>query len=216
MAQSGAHREFHFQSSIASLGQHLRPSLTQFPQRQCYLKPDEERLAEFKRRYGPKLKVGISWRSSSPLFGAKKSSSLLDWAPILKTTGVQFVSLQYGDTAEELSLAQEEFGVEIIQDSDVNQLKDMDTFFAQVGAMDLVISTSNTSVHVSGSLGRPTWLLLPQTSGVHWYWFFDTPNTPWYPSILIHRQSNSGEWEPLISRVAENLAAWAAENIAAQ
>ena len=56
----------------------------------------------------PGKKVGICWRSM--MLGAKRAkyySPLEGWGPILKTPGVSFVNLQYGDCAEELARAQE-------------------------------------------------------------------------------------------------------------
>lgn len=196
-----------YQISIASLGRILRPDFKAFPRHEGYLKSDSSKVAEIKARYGSGPLVGISWRSSNT-DKKNKSSDLADWGPILRVGGVTFVNLQYGDVASEVARVKDEAGVDIINDSNVDQLSDMDTFFAQVEAMDLVVTTSNTAAHVAGALGKPTWLMLPYGGSVHWYWFWNTDVNPWYPSVRDFRQSPEGGWSPVFARVAHELKAW--------
>ena len=62
----------------------------------------------------PGKKVGLCWRSM--MLGAKRAkyfSPIDGWGPVLKTPGVSFVNLQYGDCAEEIARAEEKFGVTI-------------------------------------------------------------------------------------------------------
>jgi hypothetical protein len=102
-------------------------------------------------------------------------------------------------------------GVDILHDPDIDPLKDMDAFAAQVAAMDLVISTSNTTVHAAGALGIPAWVLLAAERGRIWYWFRDRTDSPWYPSLELLRQPAVGEWTQLLERCAEKLERWLAK-----
>ena len=86
--------------------------------------------------------------------------ALADWRPLTEIEGIRFVDLQYGDTADERAEFERETGTLIIHDDAIDQMADVDAFAAQVAAMDLVISVSNTTVHLSGALGVPTWVLL--------------------------------------------------------
>ena len=203
-----------YQSSIGSLGQFLRPGFDSFPKHMGYLIADQKKVANLRARYGAGPLIGISWRSSA--VRGKKSSPLLDWAPILRIPGVRFVCLQYGDNRQEISDVKNALGVDVIQDDLVDPLQDMDSFFAQVAAMDLVITTSNTTVHVAGSLGIPTWMLLQHRGGLHWYWFAQREDCPWYPSARLFRQlggSSSSEkwWTRVLQRVSRALPEWLAE-----
>ena len=201
-----------YQSSLVSLGRYLRPSFESFPHRQSYLKYDDERVSELRSRYGAGPLVGISWQSQAPQIGQKKSINLADLAPALKVPGVRFVSLQYGDCAQEVQSVSKELGVEIIHDPSVNPLKDMDTFFAQVAAMDLIISTSNTTAHVAGAIGRPTWVMLRPGATSLWYWFKDRNDSPWYPSVRLFRTSGAPQpQDPFgvcVEEVGEELRGW--------
>jgi hypothetical protein len=151
--------------------------------------------------------IGISWRSTNPLAGPEKSIALSpDWYPVLQQKGVRFVSLQYGDVTEELAEVQREAGIEILCDPSLDPTRDVDGFAALVAAMDLVISTSNTTVHVAGGMGIPTWILVPPAYGRPWYWFEKGETSPWYPGVRLLR--SQGDWRALMTQAAENLAQW--------
>jgi tetratricopeptide (TPR) repeat protein len=188
----GVPPEIDFQIPVASLGQFLRRDFASFPHRAGYLKADPAHAAVLRARYQAiapgNLVVGISWRSRNQDIAVVKSTDLSAWADILRVPGITFVNLQYGDCAEELAGVNRQFGTQVFHDNEINSLESMDAFFAQVAALDLVISTSNTTVHVAGSLGIPTWLLLSRRPGGLWYWFHERSDSPWYQSVKILRQ----------------------------
>ncbi|MBL8643920.1 MAG: tetratricopeptide repeat protein [Rhodospirillaceae bacterium] len=210
-AGSSAHDGADFQIALGSLGQYLRPDVASFPKRASYLKADPARVSELKARYGAGPLIGISWVSKAERIGAQKSAALLDWAPLLRLPGARFVNLQYGDSAAEIAEVKSKLGVEIISDPTVDPLKDMDAFFAQVAAMDAVVTVSNTTAHVAGALGVPAWVLLSRGGGsLLWYWFLERADSPWYASMRLVRGENAKPgWarEPL-ERIATDATAW--------
>jgi hypothetical protein len=158
--------------------------------------------------------VGLSWRSKNESIGRAKSADLKEWGPVLQTAGVWFINLQYGDVTEDLAEAKKCLGVDVFNDPEIDSSGDLDDFFAQVAALDLVISTSNTTVHVAGSLNVPTWLLLPRGGAALWYWFLKRSDSPWYPSVRIYRQAGPRTvdvawWVDPVMRAGADLAAWA-------
>ena len=44
----------------------------------------------------------------------------------------------------------------MIQDSEIDQLADLDGFAAQIAALDAVVSISNTTIDMAGMIGVPT------------------------------------------------------------
>jgi tetratricopeptide (TPR) repeat protein len=147
------------------------------------------------------LIVGISWHSINR---KKYPAPLADWQPILTLPGVTFVDLQYGDWAEELTNIRDRYGVDIYHDENIDQIASIDDFVAQVAAVDLVISISNTAVHMAGALGKPLWLLLPYVPEP-WYWMLDGTTSPWYDSATLFRQELWGDWAGVFDRVAHAL-----------
>jgi tetratricopeptide (TPR) repeat protein len=197
-----------FQVAIASIGRFLRPYMDRFPKAAGYLKADPALSKQLRQRYGAKHLIGISWASKAGRTGEVKSSSLEAWLPILKQLDVQFVSLQYGDNSEEIAALKADHSIDILVDPTIDPLTDMDGFFAQVSAMDLVISVSNTTVHVAGSLGVETWTMVPRGHAALWYWFLDRSDSPWYPSMRLFRQSVPGQWSDVIEQVSGEFEAW--------
>ena len=199
------------QISIASLGQYLRPTFDRFPSKGALLKADPARASALRARYQSvapgNLLVGLSWRSKKVgLPGEDKTARLLDWPEVLTVPGATFVNLQYGDCAADLKAVRQALGVDVIHDPEIDPLRNMDDFFAQVAAMDMVITTSNTTTHVAGSLNVRTYLLLNVGSpGLLWYWFVDRTDSPWYPSIRIFRSRAEGGawWRKGISQIGQ-------------
>lgn len=196
------------QSSITDLGGIFRNDRASFPKHTGYLVPDAGQVRSMRRRYadlaGPKRIVGISWRSASPGTGDYKTLPLNLWEPILKSPGYFFVSLQYGSLVNEMAASVEKTGVPLFQDHEVDPLNDLDLFAAQVAAMDLVISVSNTTVHFAGALNVPVWTLVPKGKGALWY-FSEGETSPWYPAMKLIRQPNPGDWNTVVDRVAAEL-----------
>ncbi len=185
----------------------LRPDFAHFPAQGGYLTADPARAARLRERYraGSKnLVVGISWRSASGATGRFKSIDLARWRDILGVPGVTFVSLQYGDAAAQ-DIDRAGLKDRIVTDPEIDSSSDLDAFAAQVAAMDLVISVSNTTVHMAGALGKAVWVLTPVGPGAHWYWFRDRADSPWYPSARLFRQDAPGSWDAPINAVAAAL-----------
>ncbi|MBP2303071.1 tetratricopeptide repeat protein [Azospirillum picis] len=197
------------QCALGNLGRWLRPDFGAFPRRSHYLNADPHRTSALRARYramaGGNRLVGISWHSANPLHRDFKSAPLILWAPVLRLPGITFVDLQYGDRSAELEAVRRDQGVPIIHDDSIDPLSDLDGFAAQVAALDLVISISNTTVHVAGALGVPVWTLLARQTGFLWCWFTGREDSPWYPSMRLYRQGRVGDWGPVFERVCRDL-----------
>jgi len=188
-------------ASISELGPAFRSDFAKFPKHQGFLKADAAKVAMLKNRYasipGQGPIVGVSWRSSNAQAGDHKSVPLDQWAAIFKTPNVRFVSLQYGETKSPVP--------NLFFDPAVDAVNDVDLFAAQVAAMDAVISTSNTTVHMAGALNVPTLCLTPRIEGRPWYWFVGHEVSPWYPSVRHVWQTTRGRWDDVIKRAATAL-----------
>jgi hypothetical protein len=69
-----------------------------------------------------------------------------------------------------------------------------------IAGLDLVISVDTSVAHLAGSVGVPTWILLP---AIHtdFRWGLTATTTPWYPSARLFRQAAAGDWGPVIDQV---------------
>ena len=195
-----------YQSAAGSLGRWLRPNTDPRPGPAAYLAADGARRDALRERYkagGGGLLVGISWNSKNKRIGDKKSLPLLSLSPLAGIPGVQLVDLQYGDTRAERNAFAADTGVEILHDDSIDQMADLDAFGAQVSAMDLVVTVSNTTAHFAGALGVPTWVMVNSTPLP--CWLLDRDDSPWYPSATLFRQALGGEWTDVIKHIVNRL-----------
>jgi tetratricopeptide (TPR) repeat protein len=206
--------EFDFQVAQGDLGRMFRKSLDSFPLYNRLVSSEAmTKMARTKLQAlhpGKKL-VGLCWHSRrNILIGKMKSVSLAALGPLFEVDGVAFINLQYGDCSEEIAEAKEKFGVDLEREKmTADPLGDIDYYAARVAAMDLVITVSQTTAHLAGALGVPTWIMTPEGPGRLWYWFRVGDRAPWYPSVRLFRQPASLQWQPVIEAVAAELETWA-------
>jgi hypothetical protein len=99
-----------------------------------YLKPSTHLRDTLSARYrdGSKKVVGLAWRSERD--GAQLSAKTCDlrevphWAAFFAELKdkVRFISLQYGNTQDEITFARWKYGVEIYQDNSIDIFDDVD------------------------------------------------------------------------------------------
>ena len=199
-----------YQMPIGGLGQWFRTNEKSFLSGQdSYLHACPKKVLQMKRKYQQladgKLLVGISWKSTgiNQRRASLKSTVLKDWTSILSGKNCFFMSLQYGDVKAEINTFTNQTEIPIYQDKEIDSFQSLDDFAAQVAALDLVISTSNTTVHMAGALGEKVWTLLPYIPD--WRWMLEREDTPWYPSMRLFRQSETGDWSRVFAQVRSAL-----------
>ncbi len=194
-----------YQIPMGSLARWYRSTVERFPRQEGCLKPDPQRSAHWKDwldTLGPGPKVGIGWRSMlRRLDRDSYYTELSQWDEILKTPGVVFVNLQYGDCREELEQARRLFGVEIHQASGLNLKDQLDDAAALTRALDLVIAPNTSVFAMAGAVGVPTWLLNLDSD----WTMLGTDFIPWFPSVKVYLKAWDAPWAPLLQGVAGNL-----------
>lgn len=169
-----------------------------------YLFADPAAKTILRNRYrdGRKL-VGLAWHTKNKQSGPTRFIDLPTLAPLFAAPGIQWISLQYGDhRALQSQIAAANAPLHI--DPEIDQLKNIDSFAAQVAAMDLVITIDNSTAHLAGALGIPTWVLLPFAPD--WRWLLEREDSPWYPNMRLFRQPNPADWPSVVERLTRALA----------
>jgi hypothetical protein len=161
-----------------------------------YLKADPIKTSRLRSRIAKpgRIVCGISWRSKNADIGADKSLSLETLAPVLTAAGVDFVDLQYGDTAEERYRLKQDHGVHVQHLDDVDNTNDLDSLAALISACDIVITISNVTAHIAAAIGKPTLVMLPNSPSLFWYWHRERSDSPWYPTAILIRQQFPNNW----------------------
>lgn len=193
---------------LADLPRQFRNDLKDFPDHQGYLVPDPDRVRHWREHLslvGTERKVGITWRGGTQVTRqAVRTLSLEQLEPILNSPGFQFVCLQYGEVADELRGFAEPRGQSILHYPEA--ISDLDEFAALVSALDLVITVCNTTVHYTGALGKPCWVMTPFVP--EWRYGLTSAGMRWYPSVRMFRQSIPYDWTGVLEEVATALSDW--------
>ncbi|KEF41195.1 MAG: hypothetical protein ER33_12580 [Cyanobium sp. CACIAM 14] len=84
----------------------------------------------------------------------------------------------------------------IIEEPTIDNFDDIDGLSSLIDACDLVISISNTTVHLAGGLGKPTWVLLHDVPD--WRWGLKENRCLWYSSLRLFRQQQRSDWSPVL------------------
>jgi hypothetical protein len=170
-----------------------------------YLVADQAAKDRFRSRYidqdGRRL-IGLAWHTNNRSTGRNRSIDLSLFAPLFARPGIRWVSLQYGDhdTLQKEALVADS---PLLIDRSVDQFADIDLFAAQIAAMDMVVTIDNSTAHLAGALGVPTWVLLPFAPD--WRWLVSREDSPWYPTLRLFRQPKRGNWQSVVQKVAAAL-----------
>jgi tetratricopeptide (TPR) repeat protein len=150
-------------------------------------------------------RVGLCW-AGNPRYKADRQRSvrLATLLPLLRASGITWISLQKGTAAEELAVLP---GDVILWDGSSSD-RDLAETAALIATLDLVITTDTSIAHLAGAMAVPVWILLPHLSD--WRWMQQTTSTPWYPTAQLFRQSAPGDWARLINNVINQLSEFCA------
>jgi len=168
-----------------------------------YLQADPDRIAIWRDRIGATtgLKVGLVWAGSPRHYkDRQRSIPLAKFAPLARCNA-SFFSLQLGPAAHQLQ--QPPAGLNITDLS--AQIDKFDDTAAILAQLDLLITIDSAPAHLAGAMGRPGWVLL--THSPDFRWLTDRTDSPWYPSLRLYRQPRHNQWDPVMDKIAQDLAA---------
>jgi ADP-heptose:LPS heptosyltransferase len=177
-------------------------SESEIPRGVPYLVVDEREKAQWTSRLGTRRKhtVGLVWRGlKQHRNDHNRSIGLEALMPLLGRKQIQFIGLQKELTRAESEELSRHDNVMVLD----GELGSFDDTAAVVSALDVVISADSSPAHLSGALGKPTWILLPFSPD--WRWLLARSDSPWYPTARLFRQESIGDWAAVIDRVGESL-----------
>jgi len=192
-------------ATLGDLARYRRGAASAFPRHAGYLAADPDRATYWRARLaalGPGAKIGLSWRGGTDATGRNRRSMALEsLLPMLRRTGVHFVSLQYTECMNEIDELRRCHGVVVH-----HWPAAIDDYFetaALLCGLDGVVSVCTAVVHLAGALDVPVRVMAPAVP--EWRYGRAGPGMIWYPSVRVERQAIPGDWTPVIAAVAENL-----------
>jgi tetratricopeptide (TPR) repeat protein len=193
---------FDVHAPLLSLPGILKTTLATIPWPGPYLHADPKLVETWRKELGSVkgFKIGIAWQGNrSHREDQFRSTRLAHFEPLARVPGVRLVSLQKGPGTEQLvGWAGATRVVEF-----TSRLDGAGAFTDTAAIMtnlDLVVTVDSALVHLGGALGVPTWLLLSAVPD--WRWLLGRPDSPWYPTVRLFRQSKVGDWQEVIAQIA--------------
>ncbi len=161
-----------------------------------YLEVDKANSIDYKLDI-QKIKIGINWQGSKGHINDKNRSInldlLLNYLNKLDNR-FQIYSLQYDIVQDEDILLQNNNIINL--GSQVSDFYDTALF---IDSLDLIISVDSSVAHLSASMNKKTFILLPFASD--WRWGLDGNKTNWYDSITLFRQKEISNWNSVLEEV---------------
>lgn len=143
-------------------------------------------------------RIGLSWRSKNAKFGADKSMSLMQMMRAFQGLDVEWLNLQYGDVGDELAEVASALGTPVHAVEGLDVFHDLDGLLQVIADCDAVVTTSNSTAHFAGALGKPGLVLVHAGWGKLWYWHAGDGPSVWYPSLHVCHAQQPGEWGPVL------------------
>jgi hypothetical protein len=171
---------------------------------------DPGRVARWRRELSALagFKIGINWEGNPRHDTApvrRRAIPLAQFAPLGRLPDVRLINLQKGPGAEQLAQVREAFPVTDLGDRlDPTGGAFLDTA-AVMKSLDLVVTSDTAIAHLAGGLGVPVWVALPAVPD--WRWLLDREDTPWYPTMRLFRQKQSGDWDEVFQRLTAAVSA---------
>jgi len=190
-----------FELPMMSLPLALKTTVETIPAQIPYLYADDQRKKRWNEKLGNKTvtRIGLVWSGSTWHKNDHNRSLLLNQLTSLLVLPVEFHSLQ--KEVREIDIKTLTDFPKINQHQD--DLLDFSDTAALIDEMDLVISVDTVVAHLSGAMGKKTFILLPYSPDYRW--MLDRADSPWYPTATLFRQPSVGDWDSVISEIRQLL-----------
>ena len=169
-----------------------------------FLKPDKKNSLYWysKLLTEKKLKIGLVWQGDNTHpKDYKRSIPLEKFKPLLELKDIEFISLQKDFGKEQIQSNRFEKKISDFFDN-IDQTPFKDTL-SIIENLDLVISVDTAIAHISATLNKETWVLLPFIP--HYVWGLDKSETHWYNNVKLFRQKKINQWDQVILEVKNTL-----------
>ena len=164
-------------------------------------RPDPVTQERWRARLGERTRprIGLVWSGSvSHLNDRRRSVPLAEWVVHLPGE-FHYVSLQ--KDVREADRRTLDALPQILDLSD--ELTDFADTAAAIECLDLVVSVDTSVAHLSATLGRQTWIVLPFNPD--WRWLLKRRDSPWYRSVTLYRQEHPGDRQSVLTQLGADL-----------
>lgn len=142
-------------------------------------------------------KIGLSWKASeSTPYGQINPIDIETLTPMIHSMNASFFCLCTSQLTEEEKKWCQSNNIELFYGS--NEL-----LISYLDSLDLVITTDNDLAHISASINKPTWVMVPFSKS--WYFGTEPTSTPWYSAMRLFHQTRIKDWSTVVAQVINAL-----------
>ncbi len=200
---SGLHpptQDYDLYIPLCSLPGLFKMTPNSMPRFKPYIVADEDRYRQWRARLPRKgINVGLVWHGSDTY--PERSCALRQLANLHQVEGINWIGLQKGKGTGQIDDPELPAGFNVLNWGP--DFKDFADTAAAVAALDLIISIDTSVAHLAGAMGKPIWILLPKVPD--WRWQLVSIDTPWYTTMRLFRQRQSGDWLSVTRQVSAML-----------
>ena len=196
---SGHLPEHDVHAPLLSLPGLFRTTLNTIPAGVPYLHTDPSRVNVWRDLLAgcPGLRIGVAWRGNRSYENDRnRSLTALQLATVLDLPELIVVNIQKDATPAELETFR---GISCAFFNAVPFEQGLHDTAALMANLDLVIAVDTSLCHLAGALGVPVWTLI--LFAPDWRWLLHRDDSPWYPTMRLHRQPSFGDWKSVLDRV---------------
>lgn len=194
---------FEYWAPIMSLPGILGIELEHLTSMHSYLVANNDATKNWLKVLGPKtkLRVGFCWSGRRDTWINKhKGMPFVEMLTLIKRNpNYEWINLQADATDHEVALLAAA-GVKMFPGA----IRNFGDTAALVMTLDVVLSVDTAIAHLSGALGRPTWVML-SSFGTDWRWLLNRDDSPWYSSARLFRQPKMGDWLAVTEKINQYL-----------
>lgn len=189
---------YHYHVALLDLPKCFNTTIETIPYPTAYLSVDEGIKTKWRNKLGPKtkLRIGLTWTSNGVAYNTKFRKMNLDELVCVTSDEYEFINLHFDPSEQEQKLLKQ-YNIKSYE---------MGDFYDTAGLMsnlDCVITVDTVTAHLSGALGVPTFIMLPNY-GCDWRWFLNRNDSPFYECVKLFRKVND-DWDSVIQDIKRNL-----------
>ncbi|MFM7346941.1 MAG: tetratricopeptide repeat protein [Tagaea sp.] len=157
-----------------------------------YVTADPARVAAWEAKLGAKTRkrIGLVWGGNPDFPGDRwRSPGLKPLLPLLDLAHVEWIGLQVGPRRADMKGWTPPANFRDV----AGALTDMGETAALLANLDTLVTSCTSTAHLAGAMGLRTHLLLSYAPD--WRWMLGRADTPWYPTLVLHRQVLPGDWQ---------------------
>ena len=190
-----------FYCPLMSLPLAFKTTTQTIPNRIPYLFTDRNTQQKWSKIFGEKkkIRIGLAWRGNpNHKNDLKRSFALEDVIDVLSDK-FDWVSLQNNLKENEIQiLNNNKFFLEYR-----DKINDFLDLAAICELVDKIITVDTSVLHLSGSLGKKTKLILPYYPDFRW--MNDDFKSSWYPEVRIYKHDVDSSWKKILLKIQDDL-----------